>query len=519
MRYTKYIAGLALCALSMATMSSCSNDWIDESPSNGIDASTAINNSEDLGTARTGMYAALKGNSNMTDYYERNFFQYAEVRGEDVQYNATYGSARGEFYYTMEYTNASDFTQSNAIWQSPLIAIGRANRIIEANNLSDADANASTIAKYKAEALVTRALCTFDLTRVYGKPYLQDNGASWGAPIVTTSLESNAQLTRSTVADCYTQIIKDLTEAISSGALSKETVSSNAAYFNYWFAEGLLSRLYLTKGDYTNALKYAEDVINNSPYTLWTRDQYVKAWYNDGAARYNEVMFEFAITNTQDWSDREGYAYGLIENTDDPNEPAGYGDLVITKSFSDMLLSDPKDIRNDVLRKATSTTELKKKNFEGRAVYINKFPGVSTSSPVDARYANIPLMRLSEMYLNAAEAAFNLGQKEEAAKYLNAIISKRTTDDSKLVTASSITADRIYIERRKELFGEGHRYFDALRRGEKIVRYNSSANKGWHSVLNSDAQVIDTWNAKKELPLIPEYEIDANPNIQQNPLY
>ena len=518
MRYSKYIAGLTFCLMGLATMSSCSNDWIDQSPSNGVNAEGAIKTTEDMNTARVGMYAALKGNSNMTDYYGRNFLQYAEVRGEDVQYNYKYGSARGEFYYSMEYTNPSDFTQSNATWQSPLIVIGRANRILEAN-VSDADANAQTVAKYKAEALVARALCTFDLTRYYGKPYLQDNGASWGAPIVTTSLESNAQVLRSTVADCYTQIIKDLEDAISSGALGKGTEASDAAYFNYWFAEGLLSRVYLTKGDYTNALKYAEDVITKSPYKLWTRDQYVKSWYNDGAARYNEVMFEFAVSSSQDWVDREGYAYGLTENTDAAGAPAGYGDLVITKSFSDMLLSDPADIRNDVVVKATSSNEKKANVFGGRAVYINKFPGISTSSPVDPRYANIPLMRLSEMYLNAAEAAFNLGQKEKAAQYLNAIISHRTTDDSKLVTAANITANRIYIERRKELFGEGHRYFDALRRGEKVVRYESADDRGWHNILNSDAQVIDTWKSKKELPLIPEYEVDANPNIQQNPLY
>ena len=519
MRYSKYITGLAFCAMGMATMSSCSNDWIDQSPSNGIDAEKAIKTTEDLNTARIGMYAALKGNSNMTDYYGRNFLQYGEVRGEDVQYNYKYGSSRGEFYYYMQYTNPSDFTQDNAIWQSPLIVIGRANRIIEASNISDAEANASTIADYKAEARVARALSTFDLTRVYGKPYLQDNGASWGAPIDTTSLEYNAQVLRSSVADCYTQIIKDLTNALNSGALSKGTSSSDAAYFNYWFAEGLLSRVYLTKGDYANALKYAEDVIKKSPYKLWTRDQYVKAWYNDDKARYNEIMFEFAVTDNSDWVDREGYAYGLCENSDAAGASSGYGDLVITKTLSDSLLSDPKDIRNDVVVKATASAEVKKSLYGGRAVYIHKFPGVSTSTPVDARYANIPLMRLSEMYLNAAEAAFDLGEKETAANYLNAIISNRTTDESKLVTASNITAERIYMERRKELFGEGHRYFDALRRGEKIVRYTSSANRGWHGILSSDAQVIDTWNSKKELPLIPEYEVDANPNIQQNPLY
>ena len=126
-------------------------------------------------------------------------------------------------------------------------------------------------------------------------------------------------------------------------------------------------------------------------------------------------------------------------------------------------------------------------------------------------------MRLSEVYLNAAEAAFKLGNTTDAATYLNAIISHRTTSAT-TVTASSITADRIYMERRKELVGEGHRYFDALRRGETITRYTNATNQGWHQVLNADVQSFNTWTFKKELPLIPSMELNGN-DIQQNPSY
>ena len=65
-----------------------------------------------------------------------------------------------------------------------MITIGRANRIIAAvdgGKISDASSNASAVAQYKNEARVVRALCLFDLTRVYGEPYLKDNGASLGA--------------------------------------------------------------------------------------------------------------------------------------------------------------------------------------------------------------------------------------------------------------------------------------------------------------------------------------------------
>ncbi|MCH4019167.1 MAG: RagB/SusD family nutrient uptake outer membrane protein [Prevotella sp.] len=507
MKLSKYIYKLACGALVLSALTSCGNDWLNVSPYDGVPSETALNNSAALESARTGMYKALKGTSDFVDYYGRNMFVYGDVRGEDVQYNASYGSGRAEFYYKMEYRTADDFGQGSAIWQSPLITIGRANRIIAAvdgGKISDASSNASVVAQYKNEARVVRALCLFDLTRVYGEPYLKDNGASLGAPIDTTVYDYNIQVGRNTVAECYTQVIKDLTEAIASGALS---TSKTQGYINKWAAEALLSRVYLTKGDYKNALSVSEDVINNSPYQLWTRDQYVNAWSNTDASHTNEMLFEFVITNNSDWVDRNGYAYLTIENSNKLTDP-GYGDIVITKSFSDSLLTDDKDIRNDIVAAATNDS---KNVFGGRKVYLKKFPM--------GRYNDIPVLRLSEVYLNAAEAAFNEKDKTTAAKYLNAIIDNRTTDKSREVTASNITAQRIYMERRKELVGEGQRYFDALRRGETITRYTSSANQGWHSILNPDAQVINTWTSKKALPLIPSYEMDANSNMQQNPLY
>ena len=101
---------------------------------------------------------------------------------------------------------------------------------------------------------------------------------------------------------------------------------------------------------------------------------------------------------------------------------------------------------------------------------------------------------------------------------LNAIITNRTTDASKEVSASTITLDRIYIERRKELVGEGQRYFDVLRRGETVTRYTNNNDKGWHDMLTEDARTFNR-DSKKALPLIPVGEMNVNPNMQQNPLY
>lgn len=511
MKFFKHLHTAALCVAIAASVSSCVNNWLDQFPADGIDADTAIKNSEDLANARTGLYAALKGSSSLVDYYGRLMWVYGDVRGEDVQYEYNSGSGRAEFYYYMNYSTADDFKSSSAIWQTPYIVIARANRVIEAaesGQLSDAAAAQAAIAQYAAEAKVIRAMSLFDLTRVYGKPYTMDNGASLGVPIVTSPIEASEKPARNTVAECYTTIENDLSNAIDSHALLQSNEES-AGYVNEWTAKALQVRVYMTKGEWDKALTVAEDIIEHSPYSLWNTSEYASAWSESNAAHSKEVLLEMIINDNTDWTDREGIAYLYADNK---GVSPGYGDVIVTKKFSDMLTSDPQDVRNSILVESGNTDP--SLPFKGVKVYINKLPAVNG----DVRYANIPLLRLSEVYLSAAEAAFQNGNKPKAVTYLNDIIRNRTTDASKLVDESNITLDRIYIERRKELVGEGQRFFDAMRRGETITRYTSSADQGWHDILTEDARSISR-ESKKALPLIPSSEINANPNIKQNPAY
>jgi RNA-directed DNA polymerase len=190
MKVLKSIYKVMGCAILAASLSSCVNDWLDVAPSDGTDAGAALTSSSDLAAARTGMYKALKGNSSLVDYYGQQFFVYGDVHaGDDYQYNNLGGSNRASFYYDMNYQTASEFTSStsssNVAWKSPYIVIGRANRIIaaaEGGALSDAAEAKATIDQYAAEAKVLRALAHFDLVRIYGKPYTEDQGASLGVP-------------------------------------------------------------------------------------------------------------------------------------------------------------------------------------------------------------------------------------------------------------------------------------------------------------------------------------------------
>lgn len=493
------------CAILAASLSSCVNDWLDVAPSDGTDADAALTSSSDLAAARTGMYEALKGNSNLVDYYGQQFFVYGDVHaGDDYQYNNIGGSNRASFYYDMNYQTASEFNTSTVSWQSPYVVIGRANRIIaaaEGGALSDAAEAKATIDQYAAEAKVLRALAHFDLVRIYGKPYTEDQGASLGVPLVTEVLESNAKPARSTVAEVYTQVVKDLTEAISSNALATET---EPGYVSVWGAKAILSRVYLNMGDYANALSVAEDIIKNSGAALWTRDQYFKAW-DASTPNESEFLFRLNVAGSTDSNDLNGI--GNLQQRE------GYKEMVATKKFVDMLTSDPEDVRNDMFLPATAAKEVA--TYGTNKVYLNKLRGQGGNL---RNVTIVPIIRLSEVYLTAAECAFRNNDKTKAVEYLNDLVKNRTTTEASLATVDNITLERILIERRKELIGEGQRYFDALRNNETITRYTSEADKGWHKTLSKDAQSFDR-DYFKAIAAIPQAEINANPNIKQNTGY
>lgn len=491
------------CAILAASLSSCVNDWLDVAPSDGTDADAALTSSSDLDAVRTGMYKALKGNSSLVDYYGQQFFVYGDVHaGDDYQYNNLGGSNRASFYYDMNYQTASEFT--NVAWKSPYIVIGRANRIIaaaEGGALSDAAEAKATIDQYAAEAKVLRALAHFDLVRIYGKPYTEDQGASLGVPLVTEVLESNAKPARSTVAEVYTQVVKDLTEAISSNALATET---EPGYVSVWGAKAILSRVYLNMGDYANALSVAEDIIKNSGAALWTRDQYFKAW-DASTPNESEFLFRLNVAGSTDNNDLNGI--GNLQQRD------GYKEMVATKKFVDMLTSDPKDVRNDMFLPAKAEKEVAV--YGTNKVFLNKLRGQGGNL---RNVTIVPIIRLSEVYLTAAECAFRNNDKTKAVEYLNDLVKNRTTTVASLATVDNITLDRILIERRKELIGEGQRYFDALRNNETITRYTSEADKGWHKTLSKEAQSFNR-DYFKAIAAIPQAEINANPNIKQNTGY
>lgn len=111
----------------------------------------------------------------------------------------------------------------------------------------------------RSEAHLIRAYSYFTLANTYCLPYCEKNKAEMGLPIKrSTSYEEN--LTRVSLEDTYNFIEEDIKEAlkVKTSAKGKRNWRGNIAAAN-----GLAARFYLTKGDYKQALQYANAALND----------------------------------------------------------------------------------------------------------------------------------------------------------------------------------------------------------------------------------------------------------------
>lgn len=479
---------LALSVMAVASVG-C-QDFLDENPTTSQLTSKAIESLRDANTALIGLYDQVQGATTNPatgrDWYGARQIYRPDVAGDLMSANG--GGKRCSADFGLNYTGPA----SPDIWTIPYKAIKNCNNLITAINDGKVTDGAEADVKHiKGQALTIRALAHFDLARNYGKPFTADNGASLGAALVLVPLDEKAQPKRSTVAEIYAAVVKDLTEAISLLNNKKKV-----GYINQSGAKALLARVYLYQGENQKAFDTAVDVIKNGGYTLWTNAEYAGAWAKPGSA---EMIWEITNFSSADWTDREGIAYLMQE--------AGYGDMILSKKASNYFNANPDDVRNKVL--TTSKGETNIKNYGTNKVWLLKYP--SREGEIDIRVGNISMLRLSEQYLIAAEAAIKLNDQTNADLYLNAIV-KRANPAAPPVTA---TLNNILWERGIELIGEGHRLYDLMRNNLECDRSGNWSN----AIISEAASLKFNRDYFRVILAVPQAELNANKNMVQNPGY
>lgn len=397
-----------------------------------------------------------------------------------------------------EMTHGGVNNDLRSVFRWNYVGISRANYILENKDNIDFPGKAHII----AEAKFLRAYYYFELVKFFGDvPLVIDK---------RLGIEDVRSIDRAPKADVYAQIEKDLTEA----AAILNPVAAQKGRATKGAALALLGKAYLYQSKWSEAVQAFDEVINSGLYSL--HPNYSELF--DVAHENNaETVFDIQYTGL------EGGSYGCLvclEGNAAPgfqgirqyNGPV-YGDgnsyNLPTQDLYDFFpAGDPRrgvtilDIDAFIALQPNPSSITYAIGAGGHTGYYNNkyikrqgeigLPDNDLTSPVNYR-----VIRYADVLLMSAEANYHLGNTAIAQTYVNQIRSRAAIPG---VSVNSL--DKIYNERRFELSGEGHRFFDLVRTGKA-------------------ASTIPGFVAgKHEVFPIPQVEIDlAGGRWPQNPGY
>ncbi len=430
-----------------------------------------------LNSATVGAYTQLYA----TQWYGRDFEVTADLKGGNAKISPI---TSGRFVQEYLWTNNSNNTINT--WTVAYDAIARANNVINAlDGFSEPDITKSQIDQLKGECLFIRAMGFFDLVRMYAQPYTSGRD-QLGVPVVLVT--EMGKPARNTVGETYDQVVKDLlaAEKLLPEKVSRDGAVDDKGWASIYAAQALLARVYLYMGEWQKAADYATKIINSPNYRLYKPAEYTTwdkngVWGTDAAP---EIIFEI-------YGSEGNSSHGNWDMISYILSPDGYGDVGASHDLYN-LYSD-NDVRKNMF---TNTADFP------NALWSLKYPGKGGNLRID----NIPILRLSEMYLIRMESILN----GASVSGVTALADYNTLREKRgLADEASVSLTNVYNERRRELCFEGQELFDLSRTKRGLTRsdYDGAVN-----------QNIPFPDYRWAMP-IPRGEIDANPNVEQNPKY
>lgn len=374
--------------------------------------------------------------------------------------------------------NKLTITNSNEtaeIWNSAYKVIFDANAVMEGLDASTSPTLYDSVKKQlTGEALALRAFSYFYLVNFFGDLPL----------VLTTDFKKTLAYSRSPVSKIYDQIKADLVRARSLLGNDFAAGKQERVRINKWFAEALLSRVYLYTGEYQLAINSATAVINHT--ALFSMEQDLNNVFMPNSS---ESIFQLKPTIEDPYlgtATPEGFRLYVYQYPD--------GSYFYSYLASNQLLN------------------AFEANDKRKSIWLFDI----VSGHVPAKYKKgtprqyYTVMRLAELYLIRAEATVLLSPaaKNTAIEDLNVLRRRADVDelDSQLTAEQVITA--IAHERQVELFAEwGHRWFDLKRTGKA------------HDVLAAISAKQPWWGDYQLLYPIPTGDIKQNSNLLQNPEY
>jgi starch-binding outer membrane protein, SusD/RagB family len=447
-----------------ALLAGC-DDPLNPTPQQNIPQQEALDTPEEIRVATNAMYDAFQ---DCDGSYCRDLLIYPDLYADNLRFTGTYTTDREVASRSVKADNGGIAD----IWNEMYDAINRANNIVAAAP-SVADLSADEAAVLSAEANFVRALSYFNLVKFFG-----------GVPLVTEpewEISPAVNVPRSTEAEIWTFIESELTAAMADLPLAADGEQPTGRATRE-AAQALKARAHLYQREWQQAYDLSNDLIQNGPFAL--EDDYA-ALFNFQSEGTDEEILSIPFTTT----DSNALAFWFF-----PSALGGRRGIAPSNSGTTTVpLPNAFPAGDERRALAIQTTS-------GGTAFGFKYTDVATGTD------NVPVIRLGEVYLIRAEAAARLGLLGQAIDDVNTIRNRAGVAD---LAASVDTQTEVLVavldERRLELFYEGHRFFDLKR----FIDIPSVAT--YMSTLGL--------TGPKLLFPVPQREIDANSELDQNPGY
>ncbi|MDP5092719.1 MAG: RagB/SusD family nutrient uptake outer membrane protein [Polaribacter sp.] len=442
---------------------SCSDDFVDVKPTSD-NSEDFFNSEQDYQNALIGAYDLLQST-------------YLNVMlGEIASDNTLAGGESATDVVGIQEVDDMIHTPLNAqlrdIWSWMYAGVNRANYILEFKDKIDFAGKNEIL----AQATFLRAYYYFELVKWFGDvPMAVDKRIQFGEQFT---------IDRTPKAEVYAQIELDLMYA----ADNLPYVQSVPGRVTKGAAQALLGKAYLYQNKFDEAATVLENLIVNGPYDL--------------VSNYNTIFEEAGENNIESvfevqYFDGQGAGFGCLQCSEG-NVAVGFSgvrayvgpDFTPGFSFNVPVQEAVDAFENGDLRKdvaildieawATATGATYGTGYEHTGYFNRKYiPRTrSTNAQGDRNLTNpnnYRAIRFADVLLMAAEA-FNRKSTPDDAKartYLNRVRARAFGNTSNNITSSGATlTESIYNERRVELVGEGHRFFDLVRTGKAAQEIN-----------------------------------------------
>jgi starch-binding outer membrane protein, SusD/RagB family len=402
-----------------------------------------------------------------------------------------------DFQVISNYTLTPATGPQGELWRKGFSGIFRANVIL--SKLPEVPMDENLKKRYAAEAKFLRAHFYFDLVRLFR------NVPLFTSPVSTSEMYNVVQASPEEV---YKQIEQDLKEAMAEPNLPNQVpVATEGGRATQGAVHALLGKVYLYQQKWNEAAAELAEVNGATPgqpnakYGYQLLSNFGDLWKSTAATKFNrESVFEVGFTSMSGgtWdcvACTEGNVLNImtgprgytVKAAGAPDYVSGWSFLVVTPDLFNAIHNDPRyryTIANlDSLEKAGAVSY--EKGYMNTGYFLEKFAGRVSNRSTGAGNAelnfpqNLYEIRLADTYLMEAEALVKGGGNQSRAQQLLDAVRARVG-----LGSVPATFENIFQERRLELAGEGHRWFDLVRTGQAAtVLASRGFVAGKHEIL------------------------------------